>query len=60
MDGTYNWLTLPVVSFQIMDSDEVWHHPENSRSFEDAEALLEKLKAENPGKDYTMYAELLC
>lgn len=58
MDGSYAWVTVPVVSYQIVDSDEVWHHPENSRDFEEVERLLEKLKSENPGKEYTVYAEL--
>lgn len=59
MEGTYEWVTVPVVSYQIMDSDEVWHHPDNPRDFEEAGRLLEKLKAENPSKAFTMFAELL-
>jgi hypothetical protein len=58
MEGLYEWVTIPIVSYQIVDSDEVWHHPDNSRDFNEAERLLESLKRENPGKEYTMYAEL--
>jgi hypothetical protein len=58
MEGTYAWEMVPVVSYQIMDSDEVWHHPDNPRDFDQASALLEKLKSENPGKEYTLFAEL--
>lgn len=59
MEGSYEWVTIPVVSYQIMDSDETWHHPNNPRDFDEASALLEKLKGEHPCKDFTMFAELL-
>jgi hypothetical protein len=58
MEGTFEWVTVPVSSYQIMDSDEKWHHPDNPLDFDQANALLEKLKSENPGKDYTLFAEL--
>lgn len=59
MEGSYEWVTVPVVSYQIMDSDEVWHHPENSRNFDEASALLAKLKEAEPFKEFTLFAELL-
>ena len=55
----YSLETIPVVSYQIMDSDEVWHHPDNPRDFDCADELLEKLREEHPGKQFALFAEVL-
>lgn len=50
---------LPVVSFVICDHDnEEMHEADNNRDFEETDALLNRLREENPDTNYTMYAEV--
>ena len=59
MEGSYEWATVPVVSYQIMDSDEHWWHPKNPSDFDEASELMDALRKQHPGKEFTLFAELL-
>jgi hypothetical protein len=53
------FFTLPVVQFLVCEEDEDWgiFHPDG-RGFENAEKLLEKLRAEYPDASFTLVAEI--
>lgn len=53
-----NYQTVPVIEYLISDDDEGINHAENTTSFEETDALLQKLRAENPDVTYTMFAEI--
>ena len=55
---SYLFHTLPVVKFVICDDDEGTHEADNNRDFEESEALLNRLREENPCVCYLLYAEV--
>lgn len=50
------FMNLLVKQFVIADDDEGVHEPDFPQSFESAEQMLEKLRDENPGTNYVLYA----
>ena len=54
----YLFHSLPVVKFVICDDDEGTHEADNNRDFEESDALLNRLREENPDVAYTLYAEV--
>lgn len=50
--------SIPVVEYMISDSDEGIHHADNRNSFEQTDELMQKLRADNPDVEYTMFAEI--
>ena len=55
---TYLFHTLPVVKFVICDDDECTYEADNNRDFQESDALLNRLREENPDVLYTLYAEI--
>jgi hypothetical protein len=56
-----NYKHLPVVRFIICEDDQRLHDgeiPDDCLDFEQADELLNKLREKNPGKFYTMVAEV--
>lgn len=52
------WYTLQVGQFSISDENEGYHQADNPNNFEDTVTLLEKLRAEQPGVSFTIFAEI--
>lgn len=50
--------TVLVERYFIGDDDEGIHEADNPASFDDTDALLEKLRSENPTVNYTMCAAI--
>jgi hypothetical protein len=52
------YYTLPIVKFLVCDDNEGTHEADNNRDFRETDALLNKLRGENPDVAYTLYAEV--
>jgi hypothetical protein len=52
------WHTVLVSRFFVCDDDEGVHEADNPLSFEQTDALLTKLRDENPTVNYSLVAEL--
>lgn len=55
---SYTFHTLPVVRFVIGEDGERTHEADNNRDFEEADALLNHLRKNNPDVAYTLFAEV--
>lgn len=52
------FVTVLLWCYCISDGDDNWHHPDNPLDFDEADALLTQLREENPGKEFTLFAEI--